>query len=162
VVFGGHSAFSSPGKSGISNDQAHPRVRGSIPSLDGSFGHRRSLLCVHPTRSAPSLSSLGCCPPNISSILTDYDELRTPWYPGRAGRLINRPVTVRTIPDFKHPHTGCTTLLWAGNWKVDHSIQTDGFPLNRDLNLRSCYLPAGQESRSKCLPAFRPSFGNCS
>ena len=42
----------------------------------------------------------------------DHDELsELPGYPGRAGRLINRPVTVRTIPDFKHPRTGCTTLL---------------------------------------------------
>jgi hypothetical protein len=41
-----------------------------------------------------------------------HDELfELPGYPGRAGRLINRPVTVRTIRDIKHPRTGCTTLL---------------------------------------------------
>src|SRR6516162_6639499 len=57
-------------------------------------------------------SSLRCCPPNISSILADHDEVfELPGYPGRAGSLINRPVTVRTIADFKHPRTGCTAVL---------------------------------------------------
>ena len=61
---------------------------------------------------SPVTSSFWCCPPNISSILTDHDELfELPGYPGRAGRLINRTVTVRTLRDFKHPRTGCTTLL---------------------------------------------------
>src|SRR5215470_10503156 len=61
---------------------------------------------------SPVTSSFWCCPPNISSILTDHDELsELPGYPGMAGRLINRTVTIRTISDFKHPRTGCTTLL---------------------------------------------------
>jgi hypothetical protein len=75
------------------------------------FFRRRSLLLCPPYALSPVTSSLWCCPPNISSILMDHDELsELPGYPGRAGRLINRPVTVRTIPDFKHPRTGCTTL----------------------------------------------------
>ena len=70
-----------------------------------------SVLCP-PYALSPVTSSLWCCPPNISSVLTDHDELsELPGYPGRAGRLINRSVTVRTISDFKHPRTGCTTLL---------------------------------------------------
>src|SRR5262245_18523932 len=98
------------------------------------FCRRRSLLCVHPTRSAPSLHPLGCCPPNISSILMDHDELsELPGYPGRAGRLINRPMTVRTISDFKHPRTGCTTLvlvsatteLFVVNLIPQHDPQSD-------------------------------------
>src|SRR6516225_4879898 len=48
-----------------------------------------------PLRAQPRVpSSLRCCPPNISSILTDHDEVfELPGCPGRAGSLINRPVT---------------------------------------------------------------------
>ena len=76
------------------------------------FFRRRSLF-VSTLRAQPRVpSSLRCCPPNITSILADHDEVfELPGYPGRAGRLINRPVTVRTIRDFKHPRTGCTALL---------------------------------------------------
>jgi hypothetical protein len=52
-------------------------------------------------------SSLRCCPPSISSITIDHDELfELPGYSGRAGRLINRPVTIRTKRCFWHPRTG--------------------------------------------------------
>ena len=66
-----------------------------------------------PLRAQPRVpSSLRCCPPNISSILADHDEVfELPGYPRRAGNLINRPVTFRTIPRFWHPRTGCTALL---------------------------------------------------
>ena len=37
--------------------------------------------------------------------------MRTPFLRREAGSLTNRTVTVRTIPDFKHPRTGCTALL---------------------------------------------------
>ena len=81
------------------------------PSLDGSFAVV-DLCFVSTLRAQPRHFIIWCCPPNISSILTDHDELfELPGYPGRAGRLINRSVTVRTIRDFKHPRTGCTTLL---------------------------------------------------
>jgi hypothetical protein len=60
-------------------------------------------------------SSTQCCPPNISSITIDYDELfeliRTPSCAREAGSLINRPVTFRTIARFWHPRTGFTALL---------------------------------------------------
>ena len=78
------------------------------------FFRRRSSIAIRvPLRAQPRVpSSLRYCPPNISSILSDHDEVfELPGYPGRAGRLINRPVTVRTIPDFKHPRTGCTAVL---------------------------------------------------
>jgi hypothetical protein len=76
------------------------------------FFLRRSL-SVFTLSAQPRIpSSLWCCPPNISSILTDHDEVfELPGYPGRAGRLINRPVTIRTIRDFKHSRTGYTALL---------------------------------------------------
>jgi hypothetical protein len=92
-----------------------------------------SALCP-PYTLSPVTSSLWCCPPNISSVLTDHDELsELPGYPGRAGRLINRSVTVRTIPDFKHPRTGCTTLvllsatteLFVVNLVPQHDPQSD-------------------------------------
>jgi hypothetical protein len=88
-------------------------VHGSVPWLDGSFVVDLCLMStLRPYAPCPVASSLRCCPPNISSILTDHDELfELPGYPGRAGRLVNRPVTVRTIRDSKHPRTGCTTLL---------------------------------------------------
>ena len=93
-------------------DQAHPSVCAGTPLLwTDLLPSSISALCP-PCALCPVTSSLRCCPPNISSILTDHDELfELPGYLGRAGRLINRPVTVRTIPDFKHPRTGCTTLL---------------------------------------------------
>jgi len=93
-------------------DQTHPSgcVGASLRWTD-LLPSSISALCP-PYALCPVTSSLWCCPPNISSILTDHDELfELPGYPGRAGRLINRPVTVRTIADFKHPRTGCTTLL---------------------------------------------------
>jgi hypothetical protein len=37
--------------------------------------------------------------------------MRTPFLRREAGSLTNRTVTVRTIPDFKHPRTGITALL---------------------------------------------------
>ena len=37
--------------------------------------------------------------------------MRTPFLRREAGSLINRTVTVRTIPDFKHPRTGRTAVL---------------------------------------------------
>jgi hypothetical protein len=91
-------------------DQAHPCLceEASLRWTDTVV----DLCFVSTLRALPVTSSLWCCPPNISSILTDHDELfELPGYPGRAGRLINRPVTVRTIPEFKHSRTGCTTLL---------------------------------------------------
>src|ERR1700751_310358 len=77
------------------------------------FRRRSSIAIRVPLRAQPRVpSSLRYCPPNISSVLTDHDEVfELPGYPGRAGRLINRPVTVHTIPDFKHLRTGCTALL---------------------------------------------------
>src|SRR5215471_713948 len=69
-------------------------LRRSALSLDGSFSS--SNRCSVSTRLAqPRVpSSLRCCPPNISSILTDHDEVfELPGYPRRAGSLINRPVT---------------------------------------------------------------------
>src|SRR6516164_3887926 len=76
------------------------------------FFRRRSLF-VSTLRAQPRVpSSLRCCPPNISSILADHDEVfELPGYPGRADSLINRPVTIRTIADFRHPRTGCAALL---------------------------------------------------
>ena len=78
-------------------DQAHPSVcvRPSLRWTD-LLPSSISALCP-PYALSPVTSSLGCCPPNISSILTDHDELsELPGFPGRAGRLINRSVTVRT------------------------------------------------------------------
>src|ERR1700739_107164 len=37
--------------------------------------------------------------------------MRTPFLRREAGSLINRSVTVCTMPDFKHPRTGGTALL---------------------------------------------------
>jgi len=37
--------------------------------------------------------------------------MRNTWLSREAGSLINRPVTIRTIPRFWHPRTGCTALL---------------------------------------------------
>src|SRR6516165_11092457 len=55
----------------------------------------------------------------------------TPVYPGapmmtyanslprrEAGSLINRPVTTRTIPDFRHPRTGSTALLLSATTEL--------------------------------------------
>ena len=73
-------------------------MRGNAPSLDGSFAVVD--LCF--------VSTLRAVPRHfITSVLPTKHLFDL----GRAGRLINRPVTVRTIPDFKHPRTGCTTLL---------------------------------------------------
>src|SRR6516225_9609127 len=76
------------------------------------FFRRRSLF-VSTLLAQPRVpSSLRCCPPNISSILPDHDEVfELPGYPGRAGSLTNRPVTFRTIRRSWHPRTGCTALL---------------------------------------------------
>lgn len=115
-------------------DQAHPCAcaRASLRWTD-LFPSSISAWCP-PYALSPVTSSLGCCPPNISSILTDHDELsELPGYPGRAGRLINRSVTVRTIPDFKHPRTGCTTSvllsatteLFVLNLVPQHDPQSD-------------------------------------
>ena len=37
--------------------------------------------------------------------------MRTPFLRREAGSLTNRTVTIRTIPDFKHPRTGRTAVL---------------------------------------------------
>ena len=105
-------------------------LRRSALSLDGSFSS--SNRCSVSTRLAqPRVpSSLRCCPPNISSILTDHDEVfELPGYPRRAGSLINRPVTFRTIRRSWHPRTGCTALLllpattelWIINFVPQHN-----------------------------------------
>ena len=79
-------------------------------------------------------SSQRCCPPSISSIPTDHDEVfELPGYPGRAGSLINRPVTIRTIRRFWHPRTGCTASLLLSattelliiNFVPQHDPQSD-------------------------------------
>jgi hypothetical protein len=81
-------------------------------SPDGSFFRRRSQFVFTLLAQPRVTSSFWCCPPSISSILDDHDELSgLPGYPGRAGSLINRPVTIRTIRRFWHPRTGCTALL---------------------------------------------------
>jgi hypothetical protein len=96
----------------VSSSSTPAHLRRSALSLDESFSFvdRCSISTLSAQPRVPS--SLRYCPPNISSVLTDHDEVfELPGYPGRAGRLINRPATVRAIPDFKHPRTGCTALL---------------------------------------------------
>ncbi len=56
-------------------------------------------------------SSTQCCPPNISSITVDHDELfELPVSQGRRS-LITRSVTFRTIPRFWHLRTRTTAFL---------------------------------------------------
>ena len=115
-------------------DQAHPwACAGASLRWTDLLPSSISALCP-PYALSPVTSSLGCCPPNISSILTDHDELfELPGYPRRAGRLINRTVTVRTIRDVKHPRTGCTTVvllsatteLFVVNLVPQHDPQSD-------------------------------------
>ena len=62
------------------------------------------------TARAGSASSIRGCPPNISSVTIDHDELcELPV--GRRVSLINQTVTLRTITPSRHPRTGITASL---------------------------------------------------
>jgi len=62
----------------------------------------------HLTSSGRSASSIRCCPPNISSVTIDHDELCE--LPVGSGRLINQTVTLRTITRSRHSRTGITAF----------------------------------------------------
>src|SRR6516162_2537752 len=101
----------------------------------------------------------------------DHDELsELPGYPGRAGRLINRPVTVCTIPDFKHPRTGCTTLrllpatteLFVVNLVPQHDPQSDPqLACYRHARFPQTFLNqfAAIETLQRWIAAYRMSTG---
>ena len=128
-----HETQSSPGKSGISNEVGRcqegsssffaslnlflsppgtpVRTRSSAPSLDQSFFPRQSRSCPPYSLRPVSLASFGAAyQPSLRSgwtMMTYANSL-----PRReAGSLTNRPVTIRTIADFRHPRTGSTALL---------------------------------------------------
>src|SRR5499427_5695337 len=131
-----------PGKSGISNEAGRcqevsssffaslnlfsspsstpVRSRRSALSLVGSFSvvDRCSVFTLLAQPRIPS--SLRCGPPNISSILTDHDEVfELPGNPGRAGSLINRPVTshhsrLQASPHRLHRFAAATISNFSG------------------------------------------------
>jgi len=71
------------------------------------------LLSIRATLTCPARlrSSTRCCPPNISSITIGHDEVcELPFLEG-SGSLINKPVTLRTIPRFWHSRTSITAFL---------------------------------------------------
>jgi len=64
--------------------------------------------------------------------------MRTPFLRREAGSLTNRTVTVRTIPDFKHPRTDGTALLVPRTTEllvIDPIAQHDPQP---DAQLAGC------------------------
>src|SRR5215472_13903829 len=85
-----------------------------------SLRHTRAVAFQEPRSCAPVFtrhaqfcvaSSVWCCPPTISSVTTDHEDLcELPCRKG-AGSLTNRTVTVRTIADFKHSRTDSSALL---------------------------------------------------
>ena len=93
-------------------DHAHPcACAGASLRRTDLLPSSIAALCP-PYALSPVTSSLGCCPPNISSILTDHDELfELPGY-SREGGSPNQPAG-----DCSHhfrlqaSRTGCTTLV---------------------------------------------------
>src|SRR6266478_1858986 len=69
-------------------------------------------MCVHPTCSAGVRSSLRCCPPTISSITKDHDELfkLPPGSGRRVAQSVSQSQNCRTMSHLWHPRTGTTAV----------------------------------------------------